>query len=85
MTAARTVAVMALAQFLQFVVLTGNFRAIAAGMYAEAGATAALASVLGYVITKRIAESKDLWGLLGLTLGGAAADMVGIYLTRSWQ
>lgn len=81
----REVTVMALAQFFQFVILTANFRAIASGMYAEAGLTAGLASVIGYLIVRKVATANNHWGLLGMVIGGGAADMVGIWLTKGWQ
>lgn len=81
----KEIAVMAIAQFAQFVVLTVNFRAIAHARYAEAGLSAAVASLLGYVITRKVAGANSHWGLVGLVIGGAAADMSGIWLTRAWQ
>lgn len=76
---------MAAAQFLSYVVLTMNFRAIANGMYAEAGLTAGTASIIGYLIVRRVATADNHWGLLGMVIGGSVADMTGIWLTRGWQ
>lgn len=81
----RDVAVMAAAQFCQYVVLTVNFRSIAHGMYVAAGLSAATAAVLGYVMTRKVAKAETHWGLVGMVVGGACADMVGIYLTRAWR
>lgn len=76
---------MAVATFIQYVVLTANYRAIAAGMYGAAGLTAALAALIGFLIVRAIAKSEGWWGLVGCMGGGALADMVGIALTRSWR
>lgn len=77
---------MAAVQFTQYVVLTVNYRAIASEQYAWAGGTAALASLLGYTIVKRIVKDEDTRYnvITGLITGGALADMFGIWLTRSW-
>lgn len=75
---------MAAAQFTQYVVLTANFRAIALGMYVAAGLSAASASMLGYVMTRKVARAEGHWGLVGMVIGGACADMLGIWLTRGW-
>jgi len=77
---------MAAVQFTQYVVLTINYRAIAHEQYLWAGGTAALASLLGYTIVRRIVKDEDTRYnvVAGLITGGALADMVGIYLTRMW-
>lgn len=75
---------MAVVQFTQYVVLTINFRAIANEQYLWAGGTAATASLLGYTIVKRIVRDDTRYGMAGMMVGGALADMTGIFLTRSW-
>jgi uncharacterized membrane protein YoaK (UPF0700 family) len=84
----KVVAVMAAAQFVQYVVLTINFRSIAHGMYAAAGLSAASASVIGALLSRKVArendERKTRLAILGMMVGGACADMLGIWLTRGW-
>lgn len=72
-------------QFCSYLVLTINFRAIAHGQYLMAGGSAAVAAVNSYIIVRRIVKNEEGWGLAGLILGGALADMSGIYLTRHWS
>lgn len=72
-------------QFVQYLVLTINFRAIAHEQYVYAGTTAALAAFLAYRIVRGIAADKSHLALPGLMLGGALADMTGIWLTRNWS
>lgn len=76
---------MAAAQFTQYVVLTFNFRAIALGLIPAAGITAGAAVLIGYVMTRKVAKAENHWGLVGMLIGGACADMTGIWLTRGWQ
>lgn len=78
------VALMAGAQFISYVNLTINFRAIAHAQYAAAGLSAGTAAFLAYLMVRRVSHAESHWGLLGMVVGGAIADMVGIWLTRSW-
>jgi 5-hydroxyisourate hydrolase-like protein (transthyretin family) len=75
-------------QLASYVNLTINFRAIAHAQYAYAGVTAATASFLAWVIVKVITDEDDKKKsvplLLGMMVGGGCADMLGIYLTRTW-
>jgi hypothetical protein len=72
-------------QFTQYLVLTINFRAISYEQYAAAGITAALAAILSYTIVKRILKDETRSTVAGMVVGGSLADMVGIWLTRSWS
>lgn len=72
-------------QFISYVNLTVNFRAIAGEQYLYAGTTAALAALLAYTIVRiAVAETKGHYALFGMMAGGFCADIVGIYLTRHW-
>jgi hypothetical protein len=71
-------------QFLQYLVLTINFRAIAHEQYAMAGTTAAVAAWFAYTIVRGVAADKSHFALPGMMIGGALADVTGIYLTRHW-
>lgn len=84
MTKLRTVAFMAAVQFVSYLNLTVNFRAIAHAQYAVAGLTAGLAAVLATTIVRRVAKDESNSPLVGMVVGGALADMAGIWLTRAW-
>ena len=72
-------------QFVSYLNLTVNFRAISHGQYLWAGATAMLAAALSYTLVRRIAQDESsLVVVSGMATGGALADMFGIYVTRVW-
>ena len=71
-------------QFISYLNLTINFRAIAHEQYVAAMFTDGAACILSYTIVKRISGDKTRWGVVGMTLGGMSAAMVGIWLTRGW-
>ena len=75
---------MMLVQFVSYLNLTFNFRAIAHEQYAWVCFTDGLAVVIGYFIIRRVAKAESNWGLMGMTIGGSAAGVAGIWLTRSW-
>jgi hypothetical protein len=80
----RDFAAFALMQFVSYLNLTINFRAIAHEQYTFAVITDGLACVLSYTIVRRIAGDKSRWGVAGLVVGGSCAALVGIWLTRAW-
>lgn len=84
-TVARPFGTMAALQFVSYLVLTVNFRAISHEQYLMAGGTAALAAINSYIIVRRIVKNEQGWGLAGLIVGGAVADMFGIWITRHWS
>ena len=57
-------------QYTSYIVLTINFRAIAHGQYAEAAATAMLATLLSYTIVRRIQQGESKTTLAGMMVGG---------------
>jgi hypothetical protein len=72
-------------QFISYVNLTVNFRAIAHTQYLAAGATASIAALLAYTIVRiAVGETKGHWALLGMMAGAFCADITGIFLTRHW-
>lgn len=71
-------------QFASYLNLTVNFRAIAHEQYAFAGGSAAMAAILAWVMVRNVVKDESRYGLLGLVIGGAVADMSGIWLTRMW-
>lgn len=72
-------------QFVSYVVLTVNIRAIASERYLLAGLTAIAASVLFYAIVQRVTKDETHATLAGLIVGGGLGDVIGIYLTRWWS
>lgn len=73
-------------QFVSYINLCINMRAIAHEQYLVAGTTASLAALLAYTIVRIVShEEKGHVALFGMIVGGFAADIVGIWLTRSWQ
>ena len=88
MTTLRVFGLGVLVQFISYVNLTINFRAIAHEQYLVAVVTDALAVVISILIVQRIAnpEKPVRWTMeqWGMVVGGSLAAMVGIALTRSW-
>ena len=81
----RSFLVSAVVQWAAYLVLTVNFRAIAGGHYAYAGATAMLAAFLAYTIVRRVTRDETWATALGMMVGGACGDISGIWLTRHWS
>jgi hypothetical protein len=73
-------------QFVSYVNLTINFRAIAHEQYSIAALTATLAALNAYYIVRLIShEEKGHAALFGMVVGGVCGDLMGIWLTRAWQ
>lgn len=81
----RQFVISAVAQYVQYIILTINFRAIAHTQYMVAGMSAALAAWLAYTIVRRIVREDSWFSLSGMMVGGALGDMTGIFLTRHWN
>lgn len=73
-------------QFISYLNLTVNFRAIAHGYVSAAMCTDALAVVISIFIIKRVSGSKEpwTWSETGMVIGGSLAAAVGMTLTRAW-
>lgn len=81
----RDFVIMGTLQFVSYLNLTLNIRAISHEQYAVAALTDAAAGILGWTIIKRIAGyDGSTLGKVGYVAGGALASMVGIWLTRAW-
>lgn len=74
----------AIVQFISYIVLTINFRAIANTQYLFAASTAMLAAFLSYTIVRRVIKDETWSTVCGMMVGGACGDVCGIYLTRHW-
>jgi hypothetical protein len=71
-------------QFISYLNLTFNFRAIAHEQYAVIAATDAAAVVISYYIIRKVSKAEGHWGLAGQTIGGSLAGLLGVWLTRTW-
>lgn len=72
-------------QFVTYLNLTVDYRAVAHGQYAVVAVTNILAPVLGWVMIRRIGDAKvEGVGLLAVALGGAISSLLGMWLTRAW-
>ena len=80
----RAFLVSALVQYVSYIVLTVNFRAIASEQYLIAAGTAMLAAFLGYTIVRRLVKDETWATVVGMMVGGGLGDMSGIYITRHW-
>lgn len=75
-------------QFISYLNLTFNFRAIAHGQYGVIAVTDAAATAISVFIVKRLADpDKPVqwgWQESGMVIGGSLAGVLGTWLTRSW-
>jgi hypothetical protein len=67
--------------FVLYLFLVWNYRAVAQARYGDAAASDMLIAMLGFTAVKRIAEATTLGERVGYILGGGAAAVVGIWLT----
>jgi hypothetical protein len=79
-----TVLLMAGVQFLAYLNLTVNYRAIALDQPLFAMLTDGLAVLLGVTIIRRVSRTDSSLELAGMVVGGSLAAYVGIALTRAW-
>ena len=77
-------ALFAALQFLNFLVLVINIRAISHEQIAAAIVTDGLACVLGWTLIKRVSQASSWPARVGYVAGGMSASWVGIWLTRTW-
>lgn len=73
-------------QFVQYLLITVNMRAVAAGKYAWTGISDFAIAGLGYFLIQRVAISHSYGAWAGYALGGVFGSQVGIWLSkRLWQ
>jgi hypothetical protein len=70
--------------FINSALLTINFRAVAQARYFETAITDFLIFLFGYLVVKRIVESKRLIDGILYALGGTVGSLVMIYFTKLW-
>ena len=72
-------------QFLTYLNLTVNYRAVAHGQYIFAALTDIIAAILSWALIRWVSRAGDSRaGLVGLMCGASVASMVGIWLTAGW-
>ena len=72
-------------QFVQYLNITVDYRAIAHKQYVIVALTNLLAPVLSWVMVVNIKNKDGHWlGMVAVALGGAASALLGIWLTRAW-
>jgi hypothetical protein len=73
-------------QFVSYLNLTINFRAIAHKRYLYACMSDGIACLLSWTIVRQISHAENTWeGMVGLMCGGMLAAGVGIWITRHWD
>lgn len=72
-------------QFVQYLNITVDYRAVAHSQYVMVTVTNLLAPCLSWLMVVYIRkETNNLWGMVAVALGGATSALLGIYLTRAW-
>lgn len=88
MANARVFFAMMLVQFISYLNLTVNFRAISHGQWKFAVVTDGLAVAISIFVVQRVSnpEKEIRWGWQesGMVIGGSCAAIVGMYITRAW-
>jgi len=73
-------------QFVSYLNLTLNYRAIAESQKGYAMVTDAVAVLLAYIIIRRVSRDEhSYWTLVGMMAGGSLAAWFGITLTEHWR
>jgi hypothetical protein len=72
-------------QFLSYLNVTLDMRAVAHQQYVVAAMTNAVAPLIAWVMVERIANAKRGWvGKVAVVLGGVTSTWFGMWLTRQW-
>lgn len=73
-------------QFVSYLNITIDYRAVAYKQYAVVAVCNVIAPLIAWVMVKKIGEKKNgHWaGMLAVALGGASASLLGIWLTNTW-
>jgi hypothetical protein len=69
-------------QFVQYFLITVNYRAVAKAYYVWTFASDLAIAANTFFIIKRIGESKGHAAFMGYTLGGAFGSLLAIYITK---
>ncbi len=68
--------------FVQFFIIVANTRAYTQGHYFWTAVTDMALCIIGFTVTKRIAESKSWQDRIGFALGGTLGAQAAIYITK---
>jgi len=73
-----------LMNFIVYLVLVFNYRAVAQGRYAESIISDMIIAFLGFTIVKKISTATTKIEHAAMVISGGAASFLGIYITRMW-
>lgn len=71
-------------QFISYLNITVDMRAVNHSQYAIAALTNMVAPIIAWVMVERIGKSRSRWGMVAVALGGVTSTWVGMWLTRFW-
>jgi hypothetical protein len=69
-------------QFAQYLIITVNMRAVAAGKYRWTAITDFAIAGLGFILIQRVAEAHSVAAWAGYAIGGVSGSQVGIWLSK---
>ena len=72
-----------LLMFLEFFLLVANTRAYTQGNYLWTAITDGILLITGFVVTRKIVESKSLWDRVWYVAGGILGSITGIAVTKA--
>ena len=73
-------------QFIQYLIVTVNMRAVAAGKYAWTAISDMIFATVGFLVIQRVAEAHSKVAWSGYVVGGVVGSQVGIWLSkRLWK
>lgn len=81
----RSAALLFTLMWVNFALLTANFRAIAQARYVAAVLTDVAIAICGWTVFRLIAESTAPLDRFGYVAGAALGSASGIWLTRRWK
>ena len=81
----RTFAKLFTLQFISYLNITIDMRAIAHQQYVVAAATNCIAPLIAFIMIKAVHDSRSAWDKLAVVLGGALSTLAGMWLTRVWS
>lgn len=72
-------------QFVSYLNITVDMRAVNHEQYAVAALTNVVAPLIAWVMVKRIGAASHNWvGMVAVSLGGVTSTWAGMWLTRYW-
>lgn len=71
-------------QFISYLNLTIDIRAVAHEQYLVVTATNTLAPLIAWVMVKQVLKAKGWLGAVAVMCGGVTSTWLGMWLTRAW-